>query len=107
MLAFAKIFYLLFGLVTVASGISGYVKSNSVISAMAGGLFGVLLLAGALLLPGNIRLGLGLAGFASLALAGRFIPAVAKGILNPGAYLVPLAIVGLVVAIAGFVQATR
>ena len=107
MLAFVKIYFLLFGLVTVVSGVTGYVTKYSIPSLIAGGVLGILMLAGAFLLPGNWRVGLGLALFVSLALAGRFIPAVMKGVYNPGAYLVPLSVLGVVLALVAFFNPGR
>ena len=107
MLAFAKIYFILFGLVTVASGVTGYVTKHSVPSLIAGGALGIIMVVGALLVPGNWRVGVGLALFSALCLAGRFIPSVMKGVYNPGAYLVPLSIIGIVLAIVAFVNAGR
>ncbi len=107
MLALAKIYFLVFGLITAASGVSGYVTKGSLPSLIAGGALGLLLIAGGLLVPGNWRVGLGLALVGSLFLAGRFIPSVLKGSYNPGAYLVPLAIIGIVLAGLAFVNAGR
>ena len=107
MLDFAKIYFLIFGLVTVASGASGYVTKHSLPSLIAGGALGIVMLVGALLVPGNWRLGLGLALFSALCLAGRFIPAVVKGLYNPGAYLVPLSLIGIVLAVLAFVNAGK
>lgn len=107
MLAFAKIYFLLFGLITIVSGVTGYVKANSLPSLIAGGVLGALMMLGGFLLPENWHVGLGLAVFVSLALAGRFIPALRKRIYNPGAYLVPLAILGLILGVLAFLNPGR
>ena len=104
MLAIAKIYFLIFGLVTIASGVSGFLKAGSKPSLIAGGVLGLLLVVGALLVPGQWKIGLGVALFVCLAVTGRFLPAVLKGIYNPGGYLVPLAIIGIVLAILSFFQ---
>ena len=104
MLAIAKIYFLIFGLITIASGLSGYLKVGSKPSLIAGAVLGVFLLLAGFLVPGQWRVGLGLALFVCLALAGRFLPAVLKGVYNPGGYLVPLAVVGIVIAVMGFFQ---
>lgn len=107
MLSFAKIYFLLFGIITIASGVTGYVKASSLPSLIAGGVLGALLVLGAFLLPENWRVGLGLALFVSIALAGRFTPAVMKGVYNPGAYLVPLSIIGLILGVLAFLNPGR
>ena len=55
MIAFAKIYFLIFGLLTLAGGIMGYVKANSVASLIAGGLSGILLMAGAWMMDSSAR----------------------------------------------------
>ena len=102
MLAFAKIYFLAFGLVTLASGLSGYLKAGSRASLIAGAVLGALLLVASFLLPGQWKVGHGLALLACVAILGKFLPAVLKGAYNPGGYLVPLAVIGAVAAIVGF-----
>ena len=46
----AKIYFIVFGLLTIAGGIVGYVKAGSVASIIAGGITGVLLLVAYLIL---------------------------------------------------------
>lgn len=104
MLALAKIYFLVFGLITIASGLTGYLKAGSKPSLIAGAVLGALLLLAGFLVPGQWRIGLGVGLFVCLALAGRFLPAVLKGAYNPGGYLVPLAIIGIIIAIIGFFQ---
>ena len=104
MLALAKIYFLVFGLITIASGLSGYLKAGSKPSLIAGAALGVLLLLAGFLVPGQWRVGLGVGLFVCLALLGRFLPAVLKGVYNPGGYLVPLAVIGVVLAVMGFFQ---
>jgi uncharacterized membrane protein (UPF0136 family) len=47
----AKIYFIIFGLLTIAGGIMGYVKAGSVASIIAGAITGVLLIVAAFLLP--------------------------------------------------------
>ena len=47
----AKIYFIAFGVLTIAGGILGYVKAGSVASIIAGSITGVLLLVAAFLLP--------------------------------------------------------
>ena len=99
MIAFAKIYFLVFGLLTLAGGIMGYVKANSVPSLIAGGLSGILLAVGALMLGSNARpilIGLGLI---SLVLAIRFVPAFINTMKPmPAGMMAVLSVVGLALA---------
>ena len=47
----AKIYFIIFGLLTIAGGIVGYLKAGSTASIIAGAITGVLLLVAAFLLP--------------------------------------------------------
>src|SRR5215468_3738152 len=47
----AKIYFIIFGLLTIAGGIVGYVKAGSAASIIAGAITGILLLVAAFLLP--------------------------------------------------------
>lgn len=94
----AKVFFIVFGALTVVGGLMGYVKARSTASLVAGGVSGLLLIVGALLIPRAWQLGVVLDLVVSFALLGRFAPALFRGKLNPAAYLVPLALVGVVLA---------
>ena len=109
MLALAKIFFLVFGLVTAAGGTAGYVLKKSVPSLVSGLAAGALLVVAALLLSGNNwRLGLVLAALGSVALAGRFAMVLARGGgYNPAAYLVPLGVIGIIVVVLAFMNPGR
>jgi uncharacterized membrane protein (UPF0136 family) len=99
MLGAAKIYFIVFGLLTIAGGIMGYVKAGSTASIIAGSISGVLLLVGAFLLPTNLAAGLAVAGITSLLLAGRFVPAFIKtGQPMPAGMMSVLSVIGLVVA---------
>src|SRR6188768_1454247 len=71
----AKIYFLIFGLLTILGGVMGYVRAGSTASIIAGSVSGILLLVAAFLLPNNVAVGLVLAGLVSILLAGRFLPA--------------------------------
>ena len=101
----AKIYFIIFGLLTIAGGVMGYVKAGSMASIIAGSISGILLLVAAFLLPSNLALALGLAALVSLALAGRFVPAFIKtGHFMPAGMMSILSMIGLVVAIAAWIK---
>jgi uncharacterized membrane protein (UPF0136 family) len=74
MLAPTKIYFIVFGLLTIAGGIMGYVKAGSNASLIAGSLSGLLLLLAAFLLPNHAPICLALGGIVSLLLIGYFCP---------------------------------
>jgi uncharacterized membrane protein (UPF0136 family) len=70
-----KIFYFVFGALTIAGGVMGYVKAGSTASIVAGSIAGVLLIvAGALIASGRVSCGLIMGGIVSLVLAIQFVP---------------------------------
>ncbi len=101
----AKIYFLIFGLLTIVGGVIGYLRAGSMASIIAGSISGILLLLAAFLLPGNIAAGLILGGVISLALAGRFLPVFLKtGAFMPAGMMAILSVIGVVVAILAFVK---
>ena len=108
-LPFAQFYFHLFGLITIAGGIIGYVKAKSTVSLIAGGASGVLLLVASFLLRNTgvlFSAGEALALVVSLLLLGRFTPSLMRGKTMPAAYMVPLAAIGTVVAVALFLGTT-
>ena len=100
-----KIYFIVFGLLTIVGGVIGYVKAGSTASIIAGSIAGILLLIAALLLPGNLALGLALAAVISIALAGRFIPAFIKtGHLMPAGLMSVLSVIGVIMAIVAWIK---
>jgi uncharacterized membrane protein (UPF0136 family) len=105
MIGAAKIYFIIFGLLTIVGGVIGYVSKGSVPSIIAGSISGILLLLAAFLLPGNVVAGLALGAVISLLLAGRFVPAFMKtGGFMPAGMMSVLSIIGLVVAVAAFMR---
>ena len=106
MLDLTKIYLFIFGALTIAGGVMGFVKAGSTASIVAGGISGALLLvAGYLVGAGKVQAGLILGIVLSLALAGRFIPAY----LNthkfmPAGMVAILSVVGLVLTVACLVK---
>lgn len=105
MLEPAKIYFLVFGVLTIAGGIMGYVKARSVASIVAGAITGILLIAAAFILPTYRELGLGLALFTSAILAGQFIPRLLRTRrLMPAGVMSLLSVIGIVIAIVTWIR---
>lgn len=101
MLEPARVYFFVFGILTIAGGIIGYVKAGSVISIVAGVVTGILLMVAGYLLPEYRQLGLGLGLFTSLLLAIQFIPRVLRTRrLVPAGVMSVLSLVGIVFAVA-------
>ena len=101
-----RIYLFVFGALTIAGGVMGFVKAKSQPSLIAGGTSGALLvLAGWLAGTTNARAGLILGAILSLALAGRFIPAYRKTKkAMPAGLMVLLSVAGLVLTVLGLVR---
>ena len=101
----AKIYFIIFGLLTIVGGVIGYVKAGSTASIVAGGISGIALLAAAFLLPNNVALGLVIAGVISIALALKFIPAfMSTGKVMPAGMMSILSVIGVIVAIVAWIK---
>jgi uncharacterized membrane protein (UPF0136 family) len=101
----AKIYFIVFGLLTIVGGVMGYVKAGSTASLIAGSVSGILLLLAAFLLPGNLAVGLALAAVVSILLAGRFVPAFLKTHqLMPAGLMSLLSVIGIIMAIVAWMK---
>ena len=101
----AKIYFIIFGLLTIIGGVIGFVKAGSTASIIAGSISGVLLFVAALLLPQNLAVGLILAGVVSILLAGKFVPAFLKtGQAMPAGLMSVLSVLGVIVAIVAWIK---
>jgi uncharacterized membrane protein (UPF0136 family) len=100
-----KIYFLLFGLLTIAGGVIGCVKAGSTASLVAGSVSGLLLLAAGFLLPARPTAALLLGGIVSLLLIGYFLPKFfASGKLMPAGMMAVLSFIGVVFALAAWIR---
>lgn len=105
MLGPVKIYFIIFGLLAIVGGVIGFVKAGSTASIIAGSVSGIALIVAAYLLPGNLVLGLAIAGLVSILLAGRFIPAFLKtGQVMPAGLMSVLSVIGLILAIVAWIK---
>ena len=101
----AKIYFIVFGILTIAGGVVGYVKAGSVASIIAGGITGVLLLVAAFLLPEHRVAGLATALIVSLLLAAQFLPKFLRtGRVMPSGIMSLLSVIGIIAAIVVWVR---
>jgi uncharacterized membrane protein (UPF0136 family) len=100
-----KIYFILFGVLTIAGGIVGYVKAGSVASIVAGSITGVLLLVAAFLLPEYRGVGLATALVISLLLAVQFVPKFLQtGRAMPAGMMSILSVIGVIAAIVAWIK---
>jgi uncharacterized membrane protein (UPF0136 family) len=101
----AKIYFIVFGLLTIAGGIVGYVKAGSVPSIIAGAVTGILLLVAAFLLPAYRVAGLAIALIVSLFLAAYFIRKYSStGAVMPAGMMSVLSVIGIIAVIIAWVR---
>src|SRR4030095_8426915 len=105
MLGAARIYFIVFGILTIAGGIVGYVKAGSVVSVIAGSIAGILLLVAAWLMPDHQAAGLTVALIVSVLLAGQFVPKFfSTHKVMPAGLMSVLSVLGIVVAIAAWLR---
>jgi len=105
MLTPAKIYFIVFGVLTIAGGVLGYVKAGSLPSIIAGSITGVLLLVAASLLPEHRAIGLATGFVISLLLAAQFIPKfIRTGKAMPAGMMSILSVIGLIIALIAWVK---
>jgi uncharacterized membrane protein (UPF0136 family) len=105
MIGAARIYFIIFGILTIAGGIVGYVKAGSVVSIIAGSVSGILLLLAVWLLPDHQAAGLIVGLVVSLLLAGQFVPKFFKTYkVMPAGLMSVLSVIGIVVAIAAWLR---
>jgi uncharacterized membrane protein (UPF0136 family) len=101
----AKIYFILFGILTIAGGVIGYVKAGSVASIIAGSITGVLLIVAAFLVPEHRAIGLATAFIISLLLAAQFVPKfIRTGRAMPAGMMSILSVIGVIAVIVVWVK---
>jgi uncharacterized membrane protein (UPF0136 family) len=101
----ARIYFIVFGALTIVGGIVGYLKAGSVASIIAGSITGVLLLIAAFLLPEHRTIGLATALIVSLLLAAQFVPKFLRtGIVMPAGMMSILSAIGIIAVIVAWVK---
>ena len=101
----AKIYFIVFGVLTIVGGIIGYVKAGSVASVIAGSITGILLLVGVFLLPEHRVIGLATVFIISLLLLAQFAPKfIRTGRVMPAGMMAILSVIGLIAAIVVWVK---
>lgn len=106
MLEPTRLFLFIFGAITIAGGLQGYLAKGSMASLIAGGVSGLLLLvAGWLMLSGKTMPGLILGLVMTIALAGQFLPKFLKtGVWWPAGVEGILGAVGVVLTIVALIK---
>src|ERR1700730_15391882 len=100
-----RLYFLIFGALTIAGGIIGYVKAGSLPSIIAGAITGVLLLIAGALLPEHRATALATAFVISLLLAAQFVPKLIRtGKMMPAGLMSILSVIGLIVAIVAWLK---
>jgi uncharacterized membrane protein (UPF0136 family) len=100
-----RLYFLIFGALTILGGVIGYVKAGSVPSIIAGAITGVLLLVAGTLLPEHRAAGLAAAFIVSLLLAAQFVPKfIRTGKVMPAGLMSILSVIGIVVAVVAWLK---
>jgi len=100
-----RLYFLIYGALTILGGVIGYVKAGSVPSIIAGAITGVLLLVAGALLPEHRAAGLAAAFIVSLLLAAQFVPKfIRTGKVMPAGLMSILSVIGIVVAVVAWLK---
>jgi len=100
-----RLYFLIFGALTILGGVIGYVKAGSIPSIIAGAITGVLLLVAGALLPEHRAAGLAAAFIVSLLLAAQFAPKfIRTGKVMPAGLMSILSVIGIVVAVVAWLK---
>lgn len=100
-----RIYFIVFGALTIVGGIIGYVKAGSLPSIIAGAITGVLLLIAGSLLSSHRSIGLATAFAVSLLLAVQFVPKfIRTAKVMPAGLMSILSVIGLIVAVVAWLK---
>jgi uncharacterized membrane protein (UPF0136 family) len=100
-----KVYFIIFGALTIIGGVIGYVKAGSLPSIIAGSITGVLLLIAGWLLPQHRAASLATALIISLLLAAQFVPKfIRTGKAMPAGMMSILSVIGIVVAVLAWIK---
>src|SRR6266852_720377 len=100
-----RVYFFVFGVLTIIGGVIGYVKANSVPSIIAGSITGILLLIAGYILPEHRAAGLVTALVVSLLLAAQFVPKLIRtGKVMPAGLMSILSVIGIVVAVVAWLK---
>ena len=100
-----RLYFLVFGALTIVGGVIGYVKAQSVPSIVAGAITGLLLLIAGFILPQHRTAGIVTAFVISLLLAAQFVPKLIRtGKVMPAGLMSILSVIGIVVAVAAWLK---
>ena len=100
-----RLYFLIFGALTIIGGIIGYVKAGSLPSIIAGAITGVLLLVAGFILPEHRAAGLVTGFVVSLLLAAQFVPKfIRTGKVMPAGLMSILSVIGIVVALVAWLK---
>ena len=103
MLGAARIYFIIFGVLTIAGGVIGYVKAGSIASIIAGSISGVLLLVAGFILPEHRAAGLIMGLIVSLLLAAQFAPKfISTGQAMPAGGMSLLSVLGAVIVLVAW-----
>jgi len=97
-----------YGVLTIALGVVGFVHKGSTPSLIAGSALGILAIAGAYFAKHHPKIAFGLVGLAALGSLGKSVPALMNGKpLWPDGAIAAVGVLGLAAAIGGFLGAGR
>ena len=105
MLNAARLYFFIFGALTAAGGLMGFLKAQSKASLIAGLISGALLAVSGYLVPDKTTPGLALGIAVSVLLLGQFLPAyLKKGATMPAVPMIILSVIGIVLGIVALVK---
>src|SRR5438552_16299622 len=98
-----KLYFLVFGALTIVGGIIGYVKAGSLPSIIAGAIMGMLLLVAVFLLSEHRAAGVATGFVVSFVLAAQFVPKfIRTGKVVPGRVVSVASVVGHIAALVAW-----